>query len=121
MDYVPPSSGGAPTSLDSGDRPVQPPQGGLAGKSQLIPVASQGFRGDANRLALSPRVQFDIFIKHWIKGGKVERPPRPRHDPDEAGSNVGLIVQYRSTRPDNSHLGTVELGCKALTLFAVSV
>ena len=37
MDYVPPSSGHAPTPLDSSDRPVQPPQGRLAGKSQVIP------------------------------------------------------------------------------------
>ena len=62
MDYVPPSSGRAPTPLDSGDRPVQPPQGGLAGKSQVIPLASQGSRGDANRLDLSPRVQSSLRL-----------------------------------------------------------
>jgi hypothetical protein len=27
----------------------------------------------------------DIFIKQWIQGWKIERPPRPLHDPDEAG------------------------------------
>ena len=36
----------------------------------------------------------NIFIKLWIKDWEVERPPRPRHDPDEAGWDVGLIVQY---------------------------
>ena len=37
VDYVPSSSGSAPTPLDSGNRPVQLPQGGLAEKSQVIP------------------------------------------------------------------------------------
>ena len=54
------------------------------------------------------------------KGWKIEQPPRPWHDADEAGWDVGLIVQYWSTRPDNAQLDTVELGYKALTLFAVS-
>ena len=55
------------------------------------------------------------------KGWKIEPPPRPQHDPDEVGWDVGLIVRYKSTRPDNSQLDAVELGYKALTLFAVSV
>ena len=71
MDYVPPSSGGAPTSLDSGDRPVQLPQGGLAGKSQGIPLASQGFKGDANRMDLFPRVQPSLRLYR-----RVSSPPQ---------------------------------------------
>ena len=39
----------------------------------------------------------------------------------EAGWDVGSIVQYWSTQPDNLQLSTVELGYKALSLFAVSV
>ena len=39
----------------------------------------------------------DVFIKQWLKGWKIELPPRPRHDPDEEGWDVGLIVQYWST------------------------
>ena len=66
MDYVPPSSGGAPTPLDSGDKPVQPPQGGLAGKSQVIPLASQDFRGNANRMNLSPRVQPSLRLCNQV-------------------------------------------------------
>ena len=52
----------------------------------------------------------DVFIKQWIKGWKIELPPRPRHDPDEEGWDVGSIVQYSCTRPDNNELDTVELG-----------
>ena len=48
MPHVPPSGGGAPTPLDSGDRLVQLTQGSLAGKPQVIPLASQGSTGDAN-------------------------------------------------------------------------
>ena len=63
----------------------------------------------------------DIFIKQCIKGWKIERPPQPWHDPDKEGWDVGLIVQYSSTRPDNSRLDTAELGYKVVTLFAVLV
>ena len=56
-----------------------------------------------------------------MSGWKKELPPRPRHDPDEAGWDMGLIVQYWSTQSDNLQLSTVELGYKALSLFAVSL
>ena len=56
-----------------------------------------------------------------MSGWKRELPPQPQHDPDEAGSDVGLIVQYWSTQPDNLEVSIVELGCKALSLFAVLV
>ena len=35
----------------------------------------------------------DVFITQWMFGWKKELPPRPRHDPDEAGRDVGLIVR----------------------------
>ena len=63
----------------------------------------------------------NFFITQWIKGWKTELPRRPRHDPDEEGWDIGLIVQYWSTRPNNDELDTVELGYEALSLFAVSV
>ena len=93
MDYVPPSSGRAPTPLDSDDRPVQPPRSGLAGISQVIPLASQGSKGDADRLDLSPRVQSSLrlcnqvsvlseerlacsaTLGHYIKISSVKEPP----------------------------------------------
>ena len=56
-----------------------------------------------------------------MTGWKKELPPQPRHDLDEAVWDVGLIVQYWSTQSDNLQLSTVELGYKALSLFAVSV
>ena len=61
----------------------------------------------------------DVFIKQWIKGWKAELPPRPRHDPDEEGLDVGLIVQYWFTQLDNDELDTIELGCKALTWYTL--
>ena len=63
----------------------------------------------------------DVFITQWMSGWKRELPPRPRHDPNEAGWEVGSIVQYWSTQSDNLQLSTVELGYKALSLFAVLV
>ena len=63
----------------------------------------------------------DVFTTEWMTGLKKELPPRPRHDPDEAGWDVGLIVQYWSTQSDNLELSTVELGYKTLSLFAVSL
>ena len=39
----------------------------------------------------------DVFIKEWIRDWKIELSPRPWHDPDEEGWDVGLIVQYWST------------------------
>ena len=47
--------------------------------------------------------------------------PQPRHDPDEAGWDVGLIVAYWSTQSVNFQLSTIKLGYKALSLFAISV
>ena len=35
----------------------------------------------------------DVFMKEWIKGSKIELPPRPRHDPYEEGWDVGLVLQ----------------------------
>jgi hypothetical protein len=63
----------------------------------------------------------DVLITQWMSGWKKELPPRPRHDPDEAGWDMGLIVQYWSTQSDNLQLSIVELGYKALSLFAVLV
>ena len=73
------------------------------------------------RIVVGFELGTDVFIKEGIKGWKIELPPRPSHDPDEEGWDVGSIVQYWSARPDNNELDTVELECKALTLFAVSV
>ena len=56
-----------------------------------------------------------------MPGWKRELPPRPWHDLDEAVWDVGLIVQCWSVRSDNLQVRTVELGYKALSLFAVSV
>ena len=66
------------------------------------------------RIALGFGLGTDVFIREWIKGWKIELRPRPRHEPDEGGWDVGLIVQYWSTRPDNNELGTVELGYKLI-------
>ena len=63
----------------------------------------------------------DSIIMDWMKGWKIELPPQPRHDPDEDGWDVGLIVQYWSTQADNNDLSTVELTYKCISLFAVSV
>ena len=63
----------------------------------------------------------DSIIMDWMKGWKIELPPQPRHDPDEDGWDVGLIVQYWSTQADNDDLSTVELTYKCISLFAVSV
>ena len=97
MNSVPPSGGGALTSLHSGDGPVQPPQGGLAGETQFIPLASQGFRGDANRMDLVPtnlpfdfastyrvdnkeRLACSATLKHYIKIGLVKELPSETFD-----------------------------------------
>ena len=64
----------------------------------------------------------DVSILRWLKGWKIERPPRPVQDPNEDGWEIGTIVQYNATQvKDNFELRTIELGHKALTLFAVSV
>ena len=39
----------------------------------------------------------DVFIKEWIQGWTIELPPRPWHDPNEEGWDVGSIVQNWST------------------------
>ena len=75
----------------------------------------------AFRVAFGFELGTDVFISQWIKGWKIELPPKPRHDPDEEGWDVGLIVEYWSTQLDNNELSTVELGYKALSLFSVSV
>ena len=48
----------------------------------------------------------DAFIPQWLKGWKIERPPRPWHA-NEDWWDVGTT---RFTQEDNSELGTVELG-----------
>ena len=73
------------------------------------------------RVAFGFELGTDVFISQWMKGWKIELPPKPRHDPDEEGWDVGLIVEYWSTQLDNNELSTVELGCKAISLFAISV
>ena len=35
----------------------------------------------------------DVFITQWMSGWKKELPPQPRHDPGEAGWDVGSTVQ----------------------------
>ena len=49
------------------------------------------------RVAFGFELGTDVFISQWMKGWKIERPPKPRHDPDEEGWNVGLIVECWST------------------------
>ena len=66
MPNVPPSGGGAPTPLDAGDRPVQPLQEGLAGKTQAFRMASQGSAGYAYRLDLSPQVESSFRLCNHV-------------------------------------------------------
>ena len=54
MPYVPPSGGGAPTSLDAGHSPVRPLREGLAQNPQAFRPASQGFAGYAARMNFFP-------------------------------------------------------------------
>ena len=66
MPNVPPSGGGAPTSLDAGHWPVQPFQEGLAGHPQAVSLASQGVRGNANRLDISPRDKSSLRLCNQV-------------------------------------------------------
>ena len=79
--------------------------------------------GSGHRLPyrLRLRARYGCVYQGVDKGWKIELPPQPRHDPNEDGWDVGSIVQYWSTQPDNDELDTIELGYKALTLYAVSV
>ena len=69
------------------------------------------------RVAFGFELGTDVFISQWMKGWKIELPPKPRHDPDEEGWDVGLIVEYWSTQLDNNELSTVELDTR-LYLFS---
>ena len=85
------------------------------------------FRHHKSAIACYFRIVFgfdlgiDIFTKQRIKSWRIEQPPQQWHNRDEVGWDVSLIIQCWSTRIDNSQLDTLELGYKALTLFAVSV
>ena len=63
----------------------------------------------------------DVRIMQWMKGWKHEKPKSVKFDTDTDGWDVGLIVDYWSRQPPNAELTTVELGYKALSLFAVAV
>ena len=52
-------------------------------KSTIVTAFKRVFGFDLGR---------DVFTTEWMTGLKKELPPRPRHDPDEAGWDVGLIV-----------------------------
>ena len=54
MPHVPTASGGAPTPLDTGLRPVPHTQVGLAGKTQAFRLAHQDSTGTAHRMDFSP-------------------------------------------------------------------
>ena len=63
----------------------------------------------------------DVQIMQWMKGWQREKPKSVKFDTDIDGWDIGLIVEYWSTQPPNAELTTVELGYKALSLFAVAV
>ena len=63
----------------------------------------------------------DVRIMQWMKGWQREKPKSVKFDTDTDGWDVGLIVDYWSKQPPNAELTTVELGYKALSLFAVAV
>ena len=63
----------------------------------------------------------DVRIMQWMKGWQHEKPKSVKFDTDMDGWDVGLIVDYWSRQPPNAELTTVELGYKALSLFAVAV
>ena len=63
----------------------------------------------------------DVRIMQWMKGWQHEKPKSVKFDTDTDGWGVGLIVDYWSRQPPNAELTTVELGYKALSLFAVAV
>ena len=63
----------------------------------------------------------DVRIMQWMKGWQHEKPKSVKFDTDTDGWDVGLIVDYWSRQPPNAELTTVELGYKALSLFAVAV
>ena len=56
-----------------------------------------------------------------MKGWQREKPKSVKFDTDTDGWDVGAIVDYWSRQPPNAELTTVELGYKALSLFAVAV
>ena len=56
-------------------------------------------------------------MKSWAR----EKPKSVKFDSDTDGWDVGLIIDYWSRQPPNSKLDIVELGYKALSLFAVAV
>ena len=97
-DNVPPSGGVVPSPLDAGERPVQPLQEDLAGKTQAFRMASQGYAGYAYRLDLSPecnllfdsatkylvgskeRLAYSATLEHYLKIGLVEELPLETSD-----------------------------------------
>ena len=60
-------------------------------------------------------------IKSWMRGWSIEKPAKPRHDPDEDGWDIGQIVEYWANQPTNDKLNLKELTLKANSLFAVTV
>ena len=60
-------------------------------------------------------------IKSWMRGWSIEKPAKPRYDPDEDGWDIGLIVEYWANQPTNDKLNLRELTLKVNSLFAVTV
>ena len=63
----------------------------------------------------------DPRIMQWMKSWSRENPKSVKFATDTAGWDVGLIIDYWLRQPPNDELDTVELGYKALSLFAVAV
>ena len=57
----------------------------------------------------------------WTKGWQIEIPKQPRYAPDCEGWDPGAIVNYWFSQLDNTRLNQVEMGYKALALFAIAM
>ena len=72
--------------------------------------------------ALAIELGEDTLILQWMKGWQIEMPKQPRYASDCEGVRTpGAIVNYWFSQPGNDHLNQVELGYKALTLFAIAM
>ena len=75
----------------------------------------------AFRSALAIELGKDTLILQWMKGWQIEMPKQPRYAPDCEGWDPGAIVNYWFSQPINLRLNQVEMGYKALTLFAIAM
>ena len=75
----------------------------------------------AFRSALDIELGKDTLILQWMKGWQIEMPKQPRYAPDCEGWDPGAIVNYWFSQPINLRLNQVEMGYKALTLFAIAM